>query len=207
MKLIEWTIDENDEKSGVDFVALVDQPAITLNYQVFSKDGKPTGLKGVPLVPEKFAIDKERRIIAGPVMIPNLPIPRSDEQYGEYSGFFSKDTIRKIRDKYMRKKYTDNVNLMHEAGLTVDDVYMVDCFIIDEGMGYMTPKNYGHELTDGTWWMGFKVSNDEVLEVVKDQVLKGFSVEGRFIDNYLGEVEDPLLKQLEEIILGNKVAK
>jgi hypothetical protein len=207
LPFVEWYIDEKDLKSGVDFVALVDEGAITLNYQVFSKDGNKTDVLGIPLSPQKFEINKGRGIVAGPVMIPNLPIYRKDDQYGEYYGFFSKETVRQIRDKFMRKKFTDNVNLMHEAGLTVDDVYMVDSFIIDKEMGYPTPLNYGHELTEGTWWMGFKVENPEVLEVVKNQLLKGFSVEGRFYDKYLGNVEDDLIKDLEEIILGDKVAK
>ncbi len=188
--LIEWFIRDEDE-SGVDCVALVDEPAIMLNYQVFSKEGKT-----------RFSVDKSKGIIAGPVMIPNLPIVRNDEQYGTYRGFFSKDTVFKIRNKYMKKKFTSNVNLMHEAGLTVDDVYVVDCFIIDKEMGYVTPSTYGHELPDGTWWMGFKVDNPDVIDVVKDQLVKGFSVEGRFIDKYIGNAEESLMDEIEKIILG-----
>lgn len=208
MKLVEWFIDENDEKSGVDFVALVDEPAITLNYQVFSKKGNKTDLRGIPLSGQKFqVIDTEKNIIAGPLMIPNLPIYRNDKDHGEYNGFFSKDTIRKIRDKMMRKKYIDNVNIMHEAGLTVDDVYIIETFIIGGPMGNIKPKNYDGELVEGTLWAAFKVANSEVLEVVKNQLVKGFSVEGRFIDKELGNVEDNLIKELEKIILGDKVTK
>lgn len=204
MKLVEWFIDENDEKSGVDVFALVDEPAITLNYQVFSKDGKGTDIKGIPLTPQKFQVI-EKNIIAGPAMIPNLPIYRNDKEHGEYNGFFSANTVRMIRDKFMKKKFTDNVNLMHEAGLTVDDVYMVESFIIGGPMGNVKPKNYEGDLVEGTWWVAFKVSNPEVLEIVRNQLVKGFSVEGRFMDKVIGDVEDELLKQLEEIILGDKV--
>lgn len=206
MKLpfIEWLIDEEDEKSGVDVFALVDQPAITLNYQVFDKSGKAKDLvKGIPLSPQKFEV--VGNIIAGPAMIPNLPIYRKDDQYGEYNGFFSVDTVRKIRDKFMKKKFTDNVNIMHEAGLTVEDVYMVESFIIGGPAGNLKPKNYQGDLIEGTWWVAFKVANPEVMQIVKDQLVKGFSVEGRFIDNYIGNAEESLTKELEKIILGDKV--
>jgi hypothetical protein len=60
--LVYLTIDDDDE-SGVDFVSLVDEPAIERDFMAFSKIKEPY----------KFKIEnQEKRIITGPFMISNL---------------------------------------------------------------------------------------------------------------------------------------
>ena len=64
--LVYLTIDDDDE-SGVDFVSLVDEPAIERDFMAFSKVKEPY----------KFRVkDEEKRIITGPFMIASLPIYR-----------------------------------------------------------------------------------------------------------------------------------
>jgi hypothetical protein len=62
--LVYLTIDDDDE-SGVDFVSLVDEPAIERDFMAFSKVKEPY----------KFRVkDEEKRIITGPFMIASLPV-------------------------------------------------------------------------------------------------------------------------------------
>ena len=64
------TVDEVDE--GVQFVALVDMPAIEKPFQAFAK------------TPQRFAETGERRVLTGPLMLADTPIYRKDDTYGEY---------------------------------------------------------------------------------------------------------------------------
>ena len=80
---------------------------------------------------QKFAIqDEEERVISGPLMLADTPIYRND-QNGEYYVQFSKDTIKKIAQKFFRKGYQQNVNLMHDSGSTVSGLTMFESFIKD----------------------------------------------------------------------------
>lgn len=187
--LIKWSILEDDKITGVDFVAGVDQPAITFNFQLFDKK-------------QRFKADNVKGLISGPLMVPNLPIYRCDAKYGEYRGYFPPEEVEKIAFKFMRNQFTKNFNIMHDMGLKMEDVYLVESFIIDEERGIKTPESYQQELPDKTWWGTFKVDNPEVIELVMSQLVKGFSVEGVFIDEYMGNVELPLIKEVEDIILN-----
>lgn len=96
-------IDENDDNdSGVNYVALVDSPATDKQWMAFNKH-----YQFKSSAPEK-------RIISGALMVANLPIYREDNQLGKYYVVFDKDTIFKIVRKYFRNGFTSNVNLMHD---------------------------------------------------------------------------------------------
>ena len=166
--VIDPTVDEQDF-SGVDFVALVDEPAIEKYFQAFAfGKEKP-----------KYKFDsEEKRIVAGALMIPNLPIYRND-MGKEYYVIFDNKTIEQISQKFFKLGYTGNVNNMHQADKKIDGVYMVESFIINSARGINAPKGFEY-MPDGTWFGSYKVENDEVWQQVKNGTFKGFSVEGYF---------------------------
>ena len=155
------TVDEVDE--GVQFVALVDMPAIEKPFQAFAK------------TPQRFAETGERRVLTGPLMLADTPIFRKDDTYGEYYVVFDKATIRKIVQKYFKQGNQHNVNAYHNAEL--DGVFMFESYITDAERGIVAPKGY-EDTPDGSWFGSFKVENDEVWE--NRHAFKGFSVEGLF---------------------------
>jgi hypothetical protein len=163
-----------DDHTGVTAVALVDRPAIELNWQAFNNQKR------------KFeTVSAEKRIIAGPLMLANTPIYRSDER-GEYDVVFYPEDIENIVDKYHRKQYSQNVNPMHESMLLLPDIYMISNFIVDSTKGFSSPM--GYQLPDGSWFGMFKVRNEEVWnEYIKTGVFKGFSVEGFFNEVLVSE--------------------
>ena len=120
------TVDEVDE--GVQFVALVDMPAIEKPFQAFAK------------TPQRFAETGERRVLTGPLMLADTPIFRKDDTYGEYYVVFDKATIRKIVQKYFKQGNQHNVNAYHNAEL--DGVFMFESYITDAERGVMPPKGY-----------------------------------------------------------------
>lgn len=186
------TIKEDDINSGVDFVALVDEPAILRNFLAF-KDNK------------KYFIQEEKRIVTGPLMIPEIPIYRRDDK-GEFYVVFGRDTIYQIAQKFMKELRNDKVNQMHDASQKVAGVYMFESFIINSERGINTPKGFDN-LPDGTWFGSYKIDNDEVWAQVKDGTFKGFSVEGFFDMNHERVTDDALLQKVIEVIKEGKVNK
>lgn len=122
--------------------------------------------------------DEEEMIISGPIMMANKPIYRNDIN-GEYYVVFSPETIKKIAQKFFKKGYQSNVNLMHDDGQTVEGVTMFESWITDEKRGIYPMKGF-EDVPNGSWFGSFKVDNQEVWDKVKTGEFKGFSVEGVF---------------------------
>ena len=159
--------DDVEDDSQVDYIALVDKPAIQKNWYAFK---------------EKQAFDiisEDKRIISGAIMLADIPIFRSDATYGDYYVAFTKDTIFKIAQKFFKKGYQNNVNLMHDSGSVVEGLTMFESFITDKSRGIMPMKGF-EDVPDGSWFGSFKVDNEEVWQMIKDGKVKGFSVEGLF---------------------------
>ncbi len=160
LPIYELTVDQLDE--GVQYVALVDLPAIERPFMAFSKAA------------HKFRETGERRVLTGPVMLADTPIYRNDER-GEYYVLFSKETIRKIVQKYFKQGNQHNVNAQHKIEL--DGVFMFESYITDAARGINPPKGY-EDTSDGSWFGSFKVENDDVWD--NREAFTGFSVEGLF---------------------------
>jgi len=161
-------IDENpDSYIEVNYVAMVDKPAIEKNWAAFS-DATPLG----------FAIQNEdEQILIGAAMIPDKLIYRNEPELGEFYVKFDRPTIEKIALKFFENGYQKNVNIMHDAGQQVQGVTFYQSFIQDQAKG--VPGMPG-EYPDGTWFLGAKVNNPEAWAKVKSGEVKGWSVEGMF---------------------------
>ncbi len=133
----------------------------------------------------------EQQIVAGPLMIPDKLIYRFDETNGEYFVYFSEDTIQKIAYKYMQNKYTDNTNLEHMEELALSDVFVVESWIVsDPERDKSSIYSNGEKYPKGTWYGMVKVKNKQIWdEYVKTGLVRGFSVEGFFIDELLNKTE------------------
>lgn len=128
---------------------------------------------------QSFAIQNEdERIITGPIMVANKPIYRNDDN-GEYYVVFTPDTIKKIAQKFFKKGYQNNVNLMHDDGNVVSGVTMFESWITDDKRGIKAMAGF-EDVPNGSWFGSFKVDNEQVWNDIKDGKFKGFSVEGVF---------------------------
>lgn len=159
----------NDEHE-VNFIALVNQPAIGSNFLAFNEDKKPL----------KFAITNEdERIITGLCMVANLPMYRNVNG-AEFFVYFDADTIKEIAQKFFKKKYNFNLNLSHNPDLKTEDVFFFESWIIDRAKGKTPPPEF-EDAEDGSWIVSAKVEDPEVWDAIKRGEFKGFSVEGLFI--------------------------
>lgn len=178
--------DINDD-AEVNFVSLVDRPAIQRNWNAFSDK-------------QNFNIaSEEKRIISGAIMLADTPIFRSDVTHGDYYVVFSKDTIFQIVQRYFKKKYQANVNLNHNQQMQLDDVVMFESFISDKERGILPMRGF-EDAPDGSWFGSMKVDNDYAWQEVKAGNVKGFSVEGIFEYSKKASKEQELVEQIKKIL-------
>jgi len=168
MKIVELILDEEQEESGIEAISIVESPAIESDF---------VALKNEEV---KLAeISKEKRILLGALLIPNKPIYRNGSE-GDYYIFFSKDTISKASQMYLRNGYQNNSTLEHSKdlkGLTLVESWIVEDEVQDKS------RKYGLNVPVGTWMGAVKVNNEEVWnEYVRTNKVKGFSIEGYFAD-------------------------
>jgi len=192
LPIYELMINEDiQDDAEVSFIALVDRPAIQKNWNAFKEN-------------VKFQIiSEDKRIISGPVMLADSPIYRNDSVNGEYYVVFSKDTIFKIAQKFFKKGYQANVNLMHDSEQQVSGVTMFESFISDKDRGILPMKGF-EDAPDGSWFGSFKVEDDSVWQMIKEGKVKGFSVEGVFEYSKAKTKEAQLLESIKEILLSVK---
>jgi len=179
-------VSDKESDVEVDFVALVDKPAIqrqfmTFNAEDFAKSKIRQSEK------KNFAVQsEEERIVSGPLMLADTPIFRVDS-FGEYYVYFTAETIKQIAQKFFKKGYQSNVNLMHDGEQQVDGVTMFESWIVDKKRGIQPMAGF-EDIPDGSWFGSFKVENDGVWNDIKAGKFKGFSVEGVF--NYVRQNDE-----------------
>ena len=184
--LLDISEDMNDD-AEVDYISLVDKPAIMKNWNAFKNE-------------QRFqVVSEDKRIISGPIMLSDVPIFRSDSTYGDYFVVFNKETIFKIAQKFFKRGYQSNVNLMHSPNAQVEGVTMFESFITDQSRGILPMKGF-EDAPDGSWFGSFKVDNEGVWSDVKEGKFKGFSVEGLFTYKTKPNKEQELMNAIKEIL-------
>ena len=99
MKIIELILDEAQEMIGIDAISIVENPAIEENFLALKSDEV------------KLAeVNKDKKILMGALLIPNKPIYRKNDE-GEYYIYFSKDTVEKASQLYLKNGNQNNSTL------------------------------------------------------------------------------------------------
>tara|TARA_R110002095_G_scaffold13596_1_gene17681 strand:- start:16 stop:615 length:600 start_codon:yes stop_codon:yes gene_type:complete len=168
MKIIELVLDEEQEDAGIEAISIVESPAIEEDF---------VALKSNEL---KLAeVSKDKKLLMGPLLVPSKPIYRKTGEE-EYYIYFSKDTIRKASQLYLKNGNQNNSTLEHQhslSGLTLVESWIVESETQDKS------RLYNMNVPQGTWMGTVKVNNDEIWnEYVKTNKVKGFSIEGFFAD-------------------------
>ena len=153
---------------------------------------------------QEFSVDDEKRMVYSPLMIPNILIPRLDEDTNEkYFVKFTPSVIEKIQNLYMIEKRLDQTNYEH-TDRKIESVVMVESWLVsgESDKAYQLGFSRG-DIPDGTWMGGFKVlstpEGDNIWNnYIKTGRVKGFSVEGNFLMNFSRLKTDEYL--LDEII-------
>ena len=162
LPLYEVTVD-----SDVYAISLVDEPAIEVNYVHLKKDNKA---KKVVFLEDEA---KEKHMIVGPVLIPDMPIYRNQDGE-EFYIQFSKESIEKLAYNYIKQGYNmSSFTAQHQY--PVNEVSIVESWI--KTTENDKSNDLGFDCPIGTWFVGAKVNNLEVWEDIKDGKMNGFSVE------------------------------
>ena len=125
-------------------------------------------------------MSEEKRIVIGPLLIPNKMIERKGEDGEAYYVYFSKDTIRKIAEKFFKEMKHNNTDINHDESITQKNT-LLESWIVEDPI-HDKSYNYGYKLPKGTWVGSYKVNDDETWNKIKTGELKGFSVAGYFIE-------------------------
>lgn len=194
MNIIELIIDEEAFVSGIQAISVVEQPAIEEDF-VALKEEKRVELK---------SIDDEKRILMGAALIPNKPIYRRDGDE-EYYIYFSKETVRKASELFFMSGNQSKATLEHQVD--IEGLTAVESWIIEGEQD--KSRLYGMELPVGTWMVSMKVNNDEIWnDWVKTGKVKGFSIEGYFIDkvNMSADSLAELQREADEVYAQEKLS-
>lgn len=139
---------------------------------LFSKNEPPK------VVPQNFTLkasqnfelkvsDKEKREISGVALRSGQFIYRKDID-GEGDGYvyFSRDTIRKIKERY---GFNRTITIEHSEDITGTAI-LLDSWLVEN--------------EDNTeWFLKYKIIDDKLWEVIKDEQVVGYSVEALLMVN------------------------
>jgi hypothetical protein len=125
--------------------------------------------------------NNEQRLVAGPAMIPDKMIIRRNEITGEiYYVYFTAETIKKLQQKFMQEKLLDKTNIEHGRKF-LKGVDVVESWIVEDPK-LDKQQVFGMEYPKGSWMCIMKINDDATWEKVKEGKLKGFSVQGYFLE-------------------------
>jgi hypothetical protein len=189
-EIIELLIDDNKIESGINAVSVVESPAIEENFVALKKHEV-----------ELKEVDTEKRILMGAALIPNKQIYRKNKDK-EFYIYFSEDTVRKASELFLMRANQNNATLEHKKKM-LEGMSVVESWIIEDEKLDKSVK-YGFSLPKGTWMISMKVNNDEIWNKVKAGEVKGFSIEGYFVDKYemsLQENEEQeMIEKIKDLI-------
>ena len=189
MNIIELVIDENEELFGISAISVVSAPAIEEPFIALKKEDQ------VRLA----EVSKEKRLLLGAALIPQKPIYRKSGD-NEFYIFFSKDTVAKASQMFLQAGNQGQATMEHATekleGMTVVESWIIEDEVHDKS------RKYGLDMPVGTWMVSMKCDNDEVWAKVKEQKIRGFSIEGYFADRLSNR---PLDKQVDQLTEDDKL--
>lgn len=155
-------------------ISLVEEPAIEENFVALKKDEEKV----------VFLQSEEKHMLYGAVLIPDKDIYRCNHTKDveisnteqEFYISFTKESIEKMSQEFMKEYRQGNVTLDHETDAS--EVTVVESWIkSDLYKDKSVALGLNPDLPIGTWFCGMKVNNIDTWERVKNGELRGFSVE------------------------------
>lgn len=143
----------------------------------------------------------EQRLVVGPAMIPDKMIIRRNEITGDiYYVYFTAETIKKLQQKFMQEKLLDKTNIEHGRKF-LKGVDVVESWIVED-QKLDKQQVFGMDYPKGTWMISMKVNDDDTWNKVKDGKLRGFSVQGYFMEKAkFGSVSNQIIDEIKQILL------
>jgi hypothetical protein len=166
LPIYEIEVDEEGNQ-GIRMISLVADPAISVMGMYFSSDIEKE---------YRFKAVKEQQIIVGPAMIADKKILRKDNNDNYYYVYFTKETIKKMVEKFLKDNNNRSLNIDHSNQMVPG--FIQGAWIVEDPT-YDKSRYYGFNLPVGTFFIEVKIDDTEFwLNEVKDEGRYGFSIEG-----------------------------
>ena len=154
MDLPLYDIDLGDlsSENGMFRISLVARPAIEENFIHFNEEKI------------QFFKDEEKRQVVGPIMIPNKPIHRRNNEVGEYYIRFTEKAIDDIMYKYSKDGKFNLFNIEH-TDQNFDGVTMLEIWKKESDAD--KSSKYGYNLPDGTVFVKAQIEDEGLWSSIK----------------------------------------
>jgi len=198
-KVFQLILGEDDMVDGVSKISLVEYPAHESDFMVFSKESRES---------YKFAEDGGKRIVTGAALIPNIEIPRIDDNGDVYYVFFDEKTIEKCQELYFKRSQHNSSNIDHVYD--VDGVTTIESWIITDPKNDKSSALGFQNLPKGTWMISNKINNENLWKELKEgNKINGFSIEGNFIEELVEmnktEEDSNTSDEIKKVITNDKL--
>lgn len=194
-KLPLYKIKVNEDLSsneGIEFVSLVDYPAIQSNWVALSK------------ATQKYFFDEDKQMLYGAILIPDMPIYRNDPAMGEYNVTFPESEIIKLVRKLQAQKKSVNLNYQHQKDSQIKDAVIQEIWLtgkVDKS------QVFGFDFPVNTAMVGVYIGDKKFwAEEVKSGNVKGFSIEG-WLDMELKSIKNMSTQKFMEATTPQGVLK
>lgn len=174
-------LDDDKFRAGVGVWAFVKKPATHEALFRFSQDDQGD-LANINLHFDFDHINKDKRIITTIGMLADTYIFREMKFGDEVKKFYMRfppDVVERMAFKFMKDQHTKNINREHNAGDTINDVYVVETYLNDQSRGIQMPPYLSHA-THGSWILSFKIDDDQLMDDIDMGKVNGISLEGEF---------------------------
>lgn len=171
LPIYECKVAEEDD-TGIFAISFVESPAVERNFIALASQ------KAV-----KLALDRQKQVLTGVVLVPDQPIYRRDAKAGEYYIRFSAADIERIAQKMMRTGVALH-STTHQHERPLEGNYLTELWTVKDPKRDKAAALGLGELPAGTLVASYKVEDADYWknEVMTGHV-KGFSLEGLFNTN------------------------
>ena len=182
--------DGQEELTGVNFISVVEKPAIGLPFVALQEEP----MKPYLCLHKASAGAEELHYLTGPVLLPNQPIYRKGAGPDDSAFYllFRKEEVRRIAERYLQKNEGPVAN--HEHFLPLHAVSLAESWLVTDGEKDKSAALGLGPFPAGTWMLSLKVDD---LAYWQQEIAKGgqkgFSLEGHFELNELQPTEIPAL--------------
>jgi len=169
-----FELKKKGKSNFIEAMAIVDDPATESNFYMFSKDKDAV----------HFYSDAPAKMIAGLALIPDKKIYRcSRDEEGNITNerfvYVTAETIKELRDDFMKNKRNANVNFMHISNAIPEDTYLVESFIVASASQQLDLKQrFRIDAPIGSWFVQYFVESPQLWSDIKEFGMKGFSIQG-----------------------------
>lgn len=123
---------------------------------------------------------EDQQIVVGPVAIPDMEIIRKDDDGNPYYVRFSKDVVQRMAEKFMKELRNKETNIQHNSEDRAGS-YVMETWIVEH------PQDKANSIYDldvpvGSWVVSMRVEDPATWKKIKAGELRGFSLEGNFMD-------------------------